>query len=65
MENCDHTIYPVLSILFLYNPACKAWLFEMRIFELEASYSVKIICILVRQVIPLKKMVMSLAKFIV
>ena len=33
---------------FLYNPACKAWLFENFIFELEASYSFKITCILVR-----------------
>ena len=40
---------------FLYHPACKAWLFEKFIFELEASYSFKITCILVRQVIPLKK----------
>ena len=55
MENCDHTICPVLSILFLHDPACKAWLFEKFIFELEASYSFKITCILVRQVISLKK----------
>ena len=40
---------------FLYHPACKAWLFEKFIFELEASYSFKITCILVRQVISLKK----------
>ena len=40
---------------FLYDPACKAWLFEKFIFELEASYSFKITCILVRQVISLKK----------
>ena len=49
---------------FLYDPACKAWLFEKFIFELEASYSFKIICILVRQVIFLKKMVVPSAKFI-
>ena len=36
---------------FLYDPACKAWLFENFVFELEASYSFKITCILVRQVI--------------
>ena len=35
--------------------ACKTWLFEKFIFELEASYSFKITCILVRQVISLKK----------
>ena len=40
---------------FLYDPVCKAWLFEKFIFELEASYSFKITCILVRQVISLKK----------
>ena len=40
---------------FLYDPSCKAWLFEKFIFELEASYSFKITCILVRQVISLKK----------
>ena len=40
---------------FLYDSACKAWLFEKLIFELEASYSFKITCILVRQVISLKK----------
>ena len=34
---------------------CKSWLFEKFIFELEASYSFKITCILVRQVISLKK----------
>ena len=32
-----------------------AWLFEKFIFELEAFYSLKITCILVRQVIFLKK----------
>ena len=55
MENCDRTISPVLSNSFLYDPACKVWLFEKLIFELEASYSFKITCILVRQVISLKK----------
>ena len=34
---------------------CKSWLFEKFIFELEASYSFKITCILVRQVISLQK----------
>ena len=44
-----------LSILFLYDPACKAWLFEKFISEVEDSYSFKITGILVRQVISLKK----------
>ena len=48
LENCDHTICPDLSILFI-------WLFEKLIFELEASYSFEITCNLVRQVISLKK----------
>ena len=65
MENCDHTIYPVLSILFLYDPTYKAWLFGKFILELEASDSFKITCILVRQVTYLKKMVVSSAKCIV
>ena len=42
----------------------EAWLFEKFIFELDASsYSFKITCILSRQVISLKKMVVSSAKF--
>ena len=40
---------------FLYDPANKAWLFEKFIFELEAFYSFKITCILVRQVTSLTK----------
>ena len=41
-----------------------AWLFEKLIFELDASsYSFKITCILSKQVISLKKMVVSSAKF--
>ena len=55
MESRDHTICAVVSVLFLYDPACKAWLFEKVIFEIGASYSIKITCILVRQVISLKK----------
>ena len=55
MENCDHAICPVLSILVLYDPACKAWLLKKFIFELEPPYSFKIICLLVRQVISLKE----------
>ena len=61
MEN--HIICPVLSILFSYDPVCKTWLFKKLIFELEASYSFKIIWILVRQAI--REMVVSPAKFIV
>ena len=40
---------------FLYDPTNTAWVFEKFIFELEAFYSFKITCILVRQVISLKK----------
>ena len=43
MENCGHTICPIPGI------------FEKFFCELEASYSFKITCIQVRQVIPLKK----------
>ena len=48
------TICPVLSI-FLYDLLNKTWFFENFIFEIESSYSFKITCILVRQLIPLKK----------
>ena len=47
---------------FLYEPTCKAWLFEKFIFELEASYRFKITCILVRQVISLKKIAGVISK---
>ena len=40
---------------FLYDPANMAWIFEKFIFELEAFYSFKITCILVRQVTSLKQ----------
>ena len=49
---------------FLYYPACKAWLFEKLIFELEASYSFNITCILVRQVISLKKVGSVISKIL-
>ena len=62
MENCDHTICPVLSILLLYDPAYKAWLFEKFIFELEASYSFNITCILIGQVMSLKKNCVVISK---
>ena len=55
MENSDHTINSVLSILFLYDSVRKTWIFEKFIFELEASYGFKITCILGRQVTSLKK----------
>ena len=55
MKNCDHTICPVLSILFLYDPTKTACLFEKFIFDLEAFYSFKFSCILVKEVISLKK----------
>ena len=40
---------------FLHDLANKAWFFEKFIFEIETSNSFKITCILVRQLIPLKK----------
>ena len=62
--NSDQFIPPGWSILFLYAPAYKAWLFEKFTFDLDtSSYRFKITCILLRQVIPLKKMVVSSAKF--
>ena len=36
MQSCGHTIWPDLSILFLYAPAHKVWIFEKFVFELEA-----------------------------
>ena len=49
MENCDYVIFLGLSVLFLYAPPYETWLF-------------KITCILSRQVISLKKMVVSSTK---
>ena len=64
MGNFDLAICPALSVLFLYAPAYRAWLFEKFIFELSAfSYSFEITCIPLRQVIYPKKMVMLSAKF--
>ena len=40
---------------FLYDPGHKAWFCEKFIFELEASYSFKMACVLVRQLLSLKK----------
>ena len=50
---------------FTNDPACKAWLFENFIFQLETSDSFKVTCILVRQVILLRKLVLSSVKFTV
>ena len=64
MGNFDLVMCPGLSVLFLYAPAYRAWLFEKFIFELNAfSYSFKITYIALRQVIYPKKMVMPSAKF--
>ena len=59
----ENRITKVISIYF--NGNCvEAWLFGKFIFQLHASsYSFKITCILLRQVIPLKKMVVLSAKF--
>ena len=40
---------------FLHDLANKAWFFEKFIFEIETTYSFKITCIIVRQLIPLKE----------
>ena len=64
MGSFDLAICPGLSVLFLYVTAYKACLFEKFIFELESSsYSFKITCILLKQVISPKNIVMSSAKF--
>ena len=57
MENCDYTIRPGLSSLFLYAPVHKIWPFEKFIFELEANF--KIDCILLRQLIIFLKKIFS------
>ena len=62
MENCDHTVGPVLSTLLLHDPVCKTWIFENFIFELEGSHSFKINCILVTQVISLKQNAFVISK---
>ena len=47
MYICGHIICPRLSILFLYAPAHKTWIFEKFVSELEAfSFDFKIDCIL-------------------
>ena len=49
-------------ISFLHDPVNTTWFFKNFIFELEASYSFKITCILVRQLIPLTKNVGVIGK---
>ena len=65
MENYDHITCPVLLILFYMTQRVMLGFFKKLIFELEASYRFKTTCILVRQVISLKKLVVLSAKFIV
>ena len=43
------------QFFFLYDLACKAWILEKFIFELEASHGFKITCILVSQETSLKR----------
>ena len=47
---------------FLHEVANKAWVFEKFIFELEVSYSFKITCILLRQLISLEKNDVAISK---
>ena len=62
MENCNNTICSSLSILFLYSPSYKAWIFENFVLELKAfSYNFKINRILLRFLMSLT-MVVSPAK---
>ena len=64
MEDFDLGVCPGLSVPFLYAPTYRTCLFEKFIFELESfSYSFKTTCILLKQVISSKKMLMSSAKF--
>ena len=53
---------PCFMNSFLYDLACKTWCFEKVVFELEASYSFKINCILVRQILSLKKIGVAISK---
>ena len=58
MKNCDHSICPGWSVLLLNVPAHKGCLFKRFIFELDPStYSLRITCILCRQVEAFKTMV--------
>ena len=47
---------------FLHEVAYKAWVFEKFIFELEVSYSFKITCTLLRQLISLEKNDVAISK---
>ena len=58
--NCDYSSCPGWRILFLYAPPDKALAFWT---NLSFSYSLKITCVLLRQVISLKKMVLLSVKF--
>ena len=65
MKNCDHSFHLswfINSMFICSSPQGLA--FEMFIFVIDASpYSFKTTCILLRQVISLKKMAVSSAKF--
>ena len=64
--NCDYSSWPGWWILFLYKPPHKGLAFWKKYLRtsLSFSYSFKITCILFRQVISLKKMVVLSLKFI-
>ena len=63
--NCDYSSCPGWWILFLYAPPHKGLAFWKNYLwtSLSFSYSLKITCILLRQVISLKKMVVLSVKF--
>ena len=63
--NCDYSSCPGWWILFLYAPPHKGLAFWKNYLwaSLSFSYSLKITCILLKQVISLKKMVVLPAKF--
>ena len=63
--NCDYSSCPGWWILFLYAPPHKGLAFWKNYLwaSLSFSFSLKITCILLRQVISLKKMVVLLVKF--
>ena len=63
--NCDYSSCPGWWILFLYTPFHKSFAF-WKIYlwaSLSFSHSLKITCVLLRQVISLKKMVVFSVKF--
>ena len=63
--NCDYSSCPGWWILFLYAPLHKGLPFWKNYLwtSLSFSYSLKVTCILLRQVISLKKMMVSSVKF--